>query len=166
MCVATVLAGAFAFALVGGALLSNGRCLPVTSSAAGFPEAEAAQFLQNRPAGERVFTFFDHGQYAIWHLAPRHTVSMDGRRETVYSDRMVARHMAFYDDPARHARLPEELGATIVWLPRRLDANAALEGRGWVSIFDGPATTIWAREGGTPRTVVSGTSGQRCFPGP
>jgi len=31
-------------------------------------------------------TFFDWEEYAIWHLAPRVGVGMDGRRETVYPD--------------------------------------------------------------------------------
>lgn len=33
----------------------------------------------------RMVTFFDWGEYAIWHLAPKIAVSLDGRRETVYS---------------------------------------------------------------------------------
>jgi hypothetical protein len=38
---------------------------------------------------------FDWGEYAIWHLAPHLKVSIDGRRETVYSPARLAAHAAF-----------------------------------------------------------------------
>lgn len=36
---------------------------------------------------------FGFGQYAIWHLAPALKVSMDGRRETVYSAEQIDRQL-------------------------------------------------------------------------
>ena len=39
-----------------------------------------------------LVTYFNWGQYALWHLGPALKVSMDGRRETVYSDRRLAEH--------------------------------------------------------------------------
>ena len=38
---------------------------------------------------------FDWGEYVIWHLGPRVKVSIDGRRETVYSSQALARDLDF-----------------------------------------------------------------------
>jgi hypothetical protein len=50
-----------------------------------FPVAPVRWLAKHGVTGEMV-TFFDWGEYAIWHLAPAIRVSMDGRRETVYPD--------------------------------------------------------------------------------
>lgn len=46
----------------------------------------ASAFLQSAGVEGNLAIPFNWGQYAIWHLAPEIRVSMDGRRETVYSD--------------------------------------------------------------------------------
>ncbi len=38
---------------------------------------------------------FDWGEYVLWHLGPRVKVSIDGRRETVYSDEMYRQYRDF-----------------------------------------------------------------------
>jgi hypothetical protein len=60
--------------------------------AASMPEPEAVAFLKDQPAGARVLVWSNWGEYAIWHLSPRMRVSIDGRRETVYSDQVQSRH--------------------------------------------------------------------------
>jgi hypothetical protein len=50
-----------------------------------FPVAPVRWLADRGVTGEMV-TFFDWGEYVIWHLAPGVRVSMDGRRETVYPD--------------------------------------------------------------------------------
>jgi hypothetical protein len=66
--------------------------------------------LRGAPPG-RVVTFFDWGQYAIWHVGPALRVSMDGRRETVYSDVRLEEHAAILDGR------PEGLATLAVWRP-------------------------------------------------
>ena len=60
------------------------------------PEADAAVFVRTHALTGRMLTWFDYGEYAIWHFSPRLRVSMDGRRETVYSDDMRALHWRIY----------------------------------------------------------------------
>ncbi len=63
------------------------------------PDADAGRFLRQHASNVRLLTWFDWGQYAIWHLAPSGVqVSMDGRRETVYSERLVHEHFDFYNN--------------------------------------------------------------------
>ena len=38
---------------------------------------------------------FDWGEYVLWHLSPQIKVSIDGRRETVYSDPIYAENLRF-----------------------------------------------------------------------
>lgn len=87
---ATALVG-LCFAAAIGVSRRATACLPITGEWA--PDLTAMAALRGAVPG-RVVTPFNWGEYAIWHLAPRLRVSMDGRRETVYS----ARRLTEYDD--------------------------------------------------------------------
>ena len=128
------------------------------------PEAEAIMFLQSNPIRGRLLSYFDYGELAIWHLAPRLLVSYDGRRETVYSDAVQKAHQRFYSKTpdASYARL---LKADYIWLPHRLPVIGLLERDGWVAIFRGSRSVVLAREAG-PYTQPAPWTGPRCFPGP
>jgi len=74
-----------------------------------------------RPEG-RMVTYFDWGEYAIWHLGPRLRVSIDGRRETVYSDRVLAAHEAIDAATPEGTQYLQGLNPDYVWLPARFTA--------------------------------------------
>jgi hypothetical protein len=113
-----------------------------------------------------MVTWFDWGEYAIWHFGPDIKVSLDGRRETVYSDAWVSHHLAFYrDDPAAR-RLPHEIDADYIWLPNRLPIAQRLSGEGWSPIFDGPISTVWAKRAADSSRALAVVRAPRCFPGP
>jgi len=48
--------------------------------------ARAVGLIQRHLPQGRIVVLFDWGQYALWHLGPGVQVSMDGRRETAYSE--------------------------------------------------------------------------------
>jgi hypothetical protein len=82
------------------------------------PDRAAAAFLRENSPGARVLTWFDWGEYALWQLSPVGIrVSMDGRRETVYSARVLSDHQHFYQGRADMVDYPERIGADLVWLP-------------------------------------------------
>jgi len=64
-------------------------CVPIMGTWT--PDLVAMAALKHAGPG-RIVTPFNWGQYAIWHLSPRLRVSMDGRRETVYSDARLRSH--------------------------------------------------------------------------
>jgi hypothetical protein len=130
-----------------------------------YAEVEAAEALDRETSAHRVLTYFDYGEFGIWHLAPRHRISMDGRRETVYSASLVADHFAYYRAPAAHADYPDRLGATAVWVPSQARFAAALRPRGWRPLFEGRASTVWTRGSAAPVRSAAPVGG-RCFPGP
>jgi hypothetical protein len=134
------------------------------------PEAQATAVLRQQPPG-RVLTWFGWGEYAIWHLSPGMRVSLDGRRETVYSPAMQARHLAFYFDAPRGASLPDDIAADYVWIPRSTPAAGRMASTGrWTLLYQGDQSVIYARDASrraAPSASSAGaTATERMFPGP
>jgi hypothetical protein len=67
------------------------RCIPIRDT--WMPDMVAAQYLEGTKG--RLWVAFDWGEYAIWHFGPALRVSIDGRRETVYSNDLVTLHRDF-----------------------------------------------------------------------
>ena len=151
----------------GVAVKSRAECLSVTGpdpEETWAPEAEAVMFLRNNPIQGRLLSYFDYGELAIWHLAPRLLVSYDGRRETVYSEAVQRAHQRFYSK-APDASYARRLGADYIWLPHRLTVISPLKQDGWIEIFRGERSVVLARAAGN-YTQPAPWTGPRCFPGP
>jgi len=132
------------------------------------PEREAAEFVERAELRGRVLVWFDWGEYVIWHFSPQLRVSIDGRRETVYSDELIATHMAFYLGDAAAIDLPTRIAADYIWVPKWIPVVAQLRHSGWAPLFEGPLSVILTRD---PRKVhrlelASASSEPRAFPGP
>jgi hypothetical protein len=111
----------FVAVIVGAVLFAGVRtdfrsltCIGVWSATR--PDQHVLPSLQQAQTG-RIVTFFDWGQYALWHLGPRLRVSIDGRRETVYSDRRLAEHGAILAGTPEGFERLAEWKAEYVWLP-------------------------------------------------
>jgi hypothetical protein len=90
------------------------ECIPI--AAAWAPDIDGASPLEHATPG-RLVTCFDWGEYAIWHFGPRLRVSIDGRRETIYSDaRLLESDAVLAGTPEGLAAL-EKWRAEYVWLP-------------------------------------------------
>ena len=136
-----------------------------------WPEPEAVGFVQQHRLSGRVVTFFRWGEYAIWHLPRSLKVSMDGRRETVYSDGMVAGHVALYRGTDEGLRFLQGLQADYIWFPRFLPVLESLRRAGWTTMFQGPSSVLLERPGRAGQlSPVASTAlpepRSRCFPGP
>ena len=132
------------------------------------PDRAAAAFLRAHSPGARVLTWFDWGEYALWQLSPSGIrVSMDGRRETVYSARLIRDHDRFYQGQADMVDYPERIGADHVWLPSRLAIVEPLKRRGWITLID-TGQSVVLRRGGTPvaAAAVTAPGGPDIFPWP
>ena len=157
---------ALGLAGLGGAAFAASRtatCVPLmTDREMGTPEPEAVRFLSQNQLRGNLLTWFDYGEYAIWHLAPRLQVSYDGRRETAYSERVQEDHAGFYRGDATYAR---RVKADYIWIPRSLPVVEPLLAQGWVAVFAGPRSVVLARQPGQ-YSQPAAFSGPRCFPGP
>jgi hypothetical protein len=150
-------------------LKTNLFCIDV-HAASNFPESEAMAFVRERQLKGRMVTFFDWGQYAIWHKPSDLRVSMDGRRETVYTDRTVDLHLDMY--LALQDGLPylDSLHADYVWVPRELPlAETLAHSAAWRPVYRSGRSIIFARPGLAPvdGAIQEGSDANcRCFPGP
>lgn len=154
--------------IIGGAMRAtaiNAACVQVDVRTT--PEPGAVEFFKERLSKGRLLVWFTWGEYALWHLAPDLRVSVDGRRETVYSAEVQQRHLRFYFDSPGGAALPDELAADYVWIPKRLPGArrmAAMEG--WTQLYAGDESVIFghaAMPTQAPASVPQRT-GARCFP--
>jgi hypothetical protein len=129
------------------------------------PERDAAEWIDQNHLHGRLLTWFDWGQYAIWHFAPDLQVSLDGRRETVYSPDYLARHTELYFDPDAHADFLRALNPDYAWLARDLPLVAALDAQGWHRLFTGPTSVVLSRAP-VAAAAPPPLSSRPCFPGP
>jgi hypothetical protein len=130
------------------------------------PEPEAAQFVERHALSGRMLTWFDYGEYAIWHFWPRITVSMDGRRETVYSERVRAEHFEAYAGTRAGLASVTAMAPDFAWLPKTSPAVEALVAQRWHVAFSGSRSVILARHWTAPPVTSSVPPGPRAFPGP
>jgi hypothetical protein len=114
-----------------------------------------------------MFTWFDYGEYAIWHFWPAIHVSMDGRRETVYSQRIRDVHFDIYRNAPGSTDALRKLQADYAWLPVSAPVVPVLEADGWRAIFKGPRSVILSRDSRSPVQVSADSASHepRRFPG-
>ena len=129
-----------------------------------FIDEQAASFLRENEATGRLVVWFDWGEYVSWHFGPALKVSMDGRRETVYSAALLRAHNEFYRNESGAREFLERLSPDFVWLPKSLRVSPMIAGWGWTPIFETATSTVWARGNRrtTWRTPAPPTSA--CFP--
>jgi hypothetical protein len=139
-------------------------CIPIVGTWR--PDVTMVNWLKANGAAGRLVTPFDWGEYALWHLGPRLRVSMDGRRETIYSEAMLAVQNALYTGrPSGKAWFARER-PEYVWVPAGAAARMS-----WLSEL-GYRTDLRTGESfvavrsDLPRLTQRGSAGPMCFPGP
>jgi hypothetical protein len=142
----------------------NVSCVRIEDSV--FPDQQAVGSLTAHAARGRLLTYFDYGEYAMWHLSPDLRVSIDGRRETVYSDQTIQQQLRFYFTPGDRAEIVKSLKPDYIWMPSRLDVAKDLAADGWKPMFSGPHSVILARGDVSEPTYGADIGTRRCFPGP
>ena len=112
----------------------------------------------------RLANEFNWGQYALWHLGPELRVSIDGRRETIYTDRTIALQNAVARGEAEGVRWLKETQPEYLWFgaSRHALKTAALNS-GYRVDVDGPAGFLAVRVN-LPVVRVSTQAPGRCFP--
>ena len=135
-----------ALAVLAASVLTVENLRGIRMNADWLPEPEVVALIREHSWNGRIITWFDWGEYALWHFDSRQLkISMDGRRETVYSDETLANHLRFYFDQPGGRAYARALDADYVWLPKSLPITAALPELGWVPVFDGRVSSVFAR---------------------
>ena len=139
----------------------------LTVDAAAFP-VDTVALLKDNDAHGRLVVFYDWGEYALWHLAPAVTVSIDGRRETVYSDRISAANDDFQAGAAHWSDFLEMGRPDFVLTSPRLPAARLMADQpGWDLVGADAASVLFARRGALPpalRSVSARLPKAACFP--
>ena len=143
-------------------VIPQSRCLAIEGTWT--PDLVAAGVFQAPSVGGRLILPFDWGQYAIWHWGPRLRVSIDGRRETVYSENTLRVQTAVAD------ALPEGIAFLVrerpeyVWLQTRQSGALAswLAANGYRLDVQTAQSFVATRADLPPLHV--GTPMPRCFP--
>ena len=88
---------------------------------------------------------FNWGEYVIWHLGPKVKVSMDGRRETVYSNQIYEEHSHFLDGKGDWDALLIGHGTDLALVSKiRATYNLMLLKPDWVVIYEDQASALFA----------------------
>jgi hypothetical protein len=129
------------------------------------PEAAPVTMLEHAPPG-RLVTFFDWGEYALWRLGPAIRVSMDGRRETVYSDGRLDDHDAILAGSTRGLEVLAAWQPDYVWLPAESATTRAwLVERGYRLAFESARSFLAVRsDRAMPDATAATPTDRRCFP--
>ena len=131
------------------------------------PERESSAFIIANALSGRLLTWFDWGQYTIWHFAPQLKVSFDGRRETVYSETFIAQHLRMYFNPESALDAIARLQADYAWLPVDLPLTRTLDRIGWHRLYTGPVSVVFSRRPpSAPVQTAPIVPPRACFPGP
>lgn len=128
------------------------------------PDTVAAESLRGKSG--RLVTFFDWGEYAIWHFGPDLRVSIDGRRETAYSETILQTQRAVLDGTEAGLAELKRTRPEYVWLPAAAARTKAwLRANGYRIDIETSRSYVAARADLPLLAPWSGvTSG--CFPGP
>jgi hypothetical protein len=150
----------FALATAPGPIHRALSCLPIEADWA--PDRTAAAQLAGRDG--RLWTTFDWGEYAIWQFGPALRVSIDGRRETVYSESVIAWHRSVErGDDAAIARLIR-LGPEYVWLRSNLLSTRRALVNGGYRVDVDTGTSFIAVRADVPALSASASPLPACFP--
>jgi hypothetical protein len=146
----------------------------ITMDGAWLPERAATEFVKTHGLTGRMLTWFNYGQYAIWHFSPAIQVSMDGRREAIYSDDLRALHWRIYRNEPTALDDVARLDPDYIWLPANFPVVARLQTAGWHPLFTGSRSTLLGKRPVNMHTLVnraacessSPCSEASSFPGP
>jgi hypothetical protein len=141
------------------------RCVAIEGLAD--PDVVAAEALKASGGRGRVVTWFNWGEYAIWHLSPNFKVGTDGRRETVYSMRTLQEQYDIAFGRQEGFQVLERIKPEYVWLSYKFSRPTAewLRGHGYRIDIDTPLSFVAVRSD-LPRVYPRAVTPTMCFPGP
>ncbi len=112
-----------------------------------FPVKAVALLKQSNAAGN-IVVHFDWGEYVLWHLGPRIKVSIDGRRETVYSERSYAENLRFTNGVGNWDGILEKHGTDLAFVSKKFPVFNLMQLKpGWTRVYEDPLSGLFVRRG-------------------
>jgi hypothetical protein len=159
--------------LVGAAVPRFG-CIRIEANHFAFP-ARVVELLRQSGARGNMAVMFDWGEYVLWHLGPGLKVSIDGRRETVYSDASYQQTVDFARGTGDWAALLRDGRTDLILMPNGAPAAGSLSRiDGWIPLYQDTFCVLFVRAGyqgieqimANPVPAVPDNGDGLCFPGP
>ena len=124
---------------------------------AAFPIAATARLAGSQVAAN-VAVDFDWGEYVIWHAGPRLKVSVDGRRETVYSDAAYEQNRRFTAGSEGWDQLLDQQPTDLALVSVRTGAFDRLtQHAGWELLMHDEISALFGRTGAPVTRAIRGT---------
>jgi hypothetical protein len=109
-----------------------------------FPVRAVAWLAESEVEGN-LATYFDWGEYALWHLYPEMRVSMDGRRETIYPDSIYEEYLRFQNGIGEWDDHIDRHGADLVLFSRLWPAYNLMQLKpGWELLYEDSLAGVFA----------------------
>ena len=140
-----------------GVAVATPRLKAIEVDGALFP-VRAVQLIKESGVEGRLAVFFDWGEYALWHLSPRLKVSVDGRRETVYSDAVYSESVDFIYGTGDWDRLLRR-GADLVLVSTQFPVYNLMKLRAdWSLVYEDGMAAVFAPAGSSTLARLSAVS--------
>jgi hypothetical protein len=145
------------------------RCIRVDDE---YYPVSAVALMKASSAVGNLAVSFNWGEYLIWHLAPDVKVSVDGRRETVYSDEIRNVNLDFRTGRADWQALLRDYPTELVLMETDRPADNLVElTSGWTSVYSDSVASLYVRTNSAAEHLLADTSsspkpadGKQCFP--
>lgn len=133
----------FAIAVI---VLSIGKITFIPVDATYYPIRAVKLIRQNVPEGNLAI-HYNWGEYAIWHLGPAVKVSMDGRRETVYSEELYQMNLRFMTGRRDWDTLLDKYSTDMALVDVRDAPYNLMQCKpGWVMVYEDDIAALFVRE--------------------
>ena len=159
----SVLDGLAVVAAIIGLNVTRGPATCIVMRGSFAPDTVAAESL--RGASGRLVTFFDWGEYALWQFGPLLQVSLDGRREAIYSEATLRAQQEVALGTTLGMDTLAQMRADYVWLPSGSPARTWLQSHGYRVDIASDRSFVARRADHPPLDAWQGMS-SGCFPGP
>jgi hypothetical protein len=121
--------------------------IPVDPTVADFP-ARAVGMMKASGAAGNMATEFNWGEYVLWHLGPQVRVSIDGRRETIYSGAIYRENLDFMHGRGQWDMLVDRPETQLALVHRSRPVFRLMKQKpGWILVYQDALCALFAREG-------------------
>ncbi len=124
------------------------RCIEFNTPSSFRYPVHAIALLKESGISGNLAIQFEWGEYALWYLGPRIKVSMDGRRETVYSNEIYREYLDFSFGRGDWDALLREYGTQLVLVSKEFPViNLMRLKPDWLLIYEGPVSGLFVEKG-------------------
>jgi hypothetical protein len=131
--------------VMAGVAVSRLDRIQVDPPVADFP-ARAVAMLKASGARGNMATEFNWGEYVLWHLGPAIQVSIDGRRETTYSDAIYRENLDFMLGRGRWDKLIQRPETQLALVHRQRPVFELMKQQpGWLLVYQDSLCAVFVR---------------------